>query len=307
MPFQFYCPQGHLLEGHESQMGQQSQCPMCGAVFVVPMMQQQAPAGWTPGYGQPGMAPGYPGPMPGAMGYQGAPGYQPMPGYQGPSPGYPGGQGYAPGAAFPGMEYQGQPSPGFAPASEPTGFAGVQTGPAMQTAPAAESSFPGVSTGPTIEIPQFNTEPSQTEKPTAAGNAEAAPPAEPEKKEPRIVRIPCPQGHELQTPMEMIGQDVLCPFCSTQFHLKYEDSIEFKQEQAELQRRREEHLNRTALKWAIIAAVVVVLGILTMIIYLAATAPSETTPSTPPANTQTVEEEPAQPADENSATEDEVP
>ncbi|HEX4148736.1 MAG TPA: hypothetical protein VHY20_07105 [Pirellulales bacterium] len=43
MPFQFYCPQGHLLEGHESQMGQQSQCPLCGSVFLVPMLPQSAP------------------------------------------------------------------------------------------------------------------------------------------------------------------------------------------------------------------------------------------------------------------------
>ena len=44
MPFQFYCPQGHLLEGHESQMGQQSQCPLCGSMFLIPMLPQPAAA-----------------------------------------------------------------------------------------------------------------------------------------------------------------------------------------------------------------------------------------------------------------------
>jgi hypothetical protein len=51
MPFQFYCPQGHLLEGHESQMGTPGQCPMCGSMFVFPQMAGGgAPA---PQYGAP--------------------------------------------------------------------------------------------------------------------------------------------------------------------------------------------------------------------------------------------------------------
>ena len=51
MPFQFYCPQGHLLEGHEAQMGQQGQCPMCGAMFMFPVL------GGQPGAAMPGMQP----------------------------------------------------------------------------------------------------------------------------------------------------------------------------------------------------------------------------------------------------------
>src|SRR5688572_15634688 len=43
MSFQFLCPQGHLLEGIESQMGQQCQCPICGTAFIVP-----SPAGYSP-------------------------------------------------------------------------------------------------------------------------------------------------------------------------------------------------------------------------------------------------------------------
>jgi hypothetical protein len=56
MPFQFYCPQGHLLEGHESQMGTPGQCPMCGAMFVFPQMSGSAPPQQqygTPQYGGP--------------------------------------------------------------------------------------------------------------------------------------------------------------------------------------------------------------------------------------------------------------
>ncbi|MGC3971734.1 MAG: hypothetical protein QM775_31645 [Pirellulales bacterium] len=36
MPFTFYCPQGHLLEGQESQQGTQGRCPTCASVFVFP-------------------------------------------------------------------------------------------------------------------------------------------------------------------------------------------------------------------------------------------------------------------------------
>jgi hypothetical protein len=292
MPFQFYCPQGHLLEGHESQMGQQSQCPMCGMVFVVPVMQQQAPAapaGWMPGYGQPGAMPGYPGGMPGGMGYQG--GMQGGAGYPGMVPGapaYPGGQaGYPPAGAFQGAAAYPGMAPGYTPAPAEPGFPGVVTGPTI--------------TGPTNEVPQFQPEPQPPSEPAPAPAAEPVP----EKQEPRIVRIPCPQGHELQTPMDMIGQDVLCPFCSTQFHLKFEDSVEYKEEQAKLKQRREEQLNQAALKWSIIAAVVVVVGILAMIVYQVVTAPAEV-PISPPAATEPSDEEPTAPADETPA-EDEEP
>jgi hypothetical protein len=36
MSFTFYCPQGHLLEGNDSQQGTQGRCPTCASVFVFP-------------------------------------------------------------------------------------------------------------------------------------------------------------------------------------------------------------------------------------------------------------------------------
>src|SRR6185437_7497128 len=199
---------------------------------------QQVP----PGYGQP-PAPGYP-PMQPAGGYPGYPA-----GYGGAAPGY------------------GQPN-----------VEGAFAGPSGAAPPAG---FPGVNTQgypePSPDVPMIQTEsppqpPSGPAPEPEAPSASQPPPAE-EKKEPRIVRIPCPQGHELQTPMDMVNQEVLCPICATQFHLRYEDSVEFKQEQAELRRRKAEQLNTAALKWSIIAAAVVVVGILGMIIYLVARAP----------------------------------
>jgi len=275
MPFQFYCPQGHLLEGHESQMGQQSQCPICGGVFVIPLVPGMAPAqsGWapgvvppSPGYYPPWGSPGAPGAHLGCPNYPGAfppgaypPGAYPA-GYAGGStpggaqpwagceygPGHPA---YAGGAAA--MQPGGAPYPGAAPAdSLPAPFADFQ----IQTEPAAA----------TAEVAA-----------PAAAPEEPKPEPAPETQVPRVVRIPCPQGHELQTPMDMVQQDVLCPICGTQFQLRYEDSLEFKEEQAELRRRKAERVNQVALKWSIGAAVVVVLGIIGMLIYLLFTAPPE--------------------------------
>ena len=34
--FQFCCPQGHVLQGELSQVGQLVQCPMCGSSFLIP-------------------------------------------------------------------------------------------------------------------------------------------------------------------------------------------------------------------------------------------------------------------------------
>ena len=283
MPFQFYCPQGHLLEGHESQAGQQSQCPLCGAVFVMPggaMPQAGVPAQQAP---WPGYAPGYPPqPMPGypPPGFgQPAPGFgqpaqaygpQGAPAYPGAYPGYPPGYGGAPGQPVgvpPGYGQQPMEPGPFGPQGLPA-FAGHPAASMPETS--ASNQEPALPTIRTEEEPTGAAAPAAPSQPSAP----AAKPEE-EKKEPRIVRIPCPQGHELQTPTDMLNQEVLCPICSTQFHLRYEDSVEFKEEQAEQRRRKAEQLNQAALKWSIIAAVVIVLSIVAMVIYLAVRTPAD--------------------------------
>ncbi len=276
-------------------MGQQSQCPICGGVFVIPVAAGMAPAqpGWAAGY--PPQTPGYypQGPAgPAYPGYPTYPGAFPPGGY--PPGAYPGG--YA-GGPMPGAA---QPWPGQEPAPGQPAFSG---GPAVVQPDGMASAAPPA---PFTDF-QVQTEPAPTPVEAAAVAApaeEPKPEPPPEKQEPRIVRIPCPQGHELQTPMDMVQQDVLCPICNTQFHLRYEDSIEFKEEQAELRRLKAERMNQVALKWSIGAAIAVVLLIAGMMIYLAFTAPAE--PSLNPPD-QPAAEEPASnsqtpaPADANSA------
>src|SRR6188474_1604039 len=140
MPFQFQCPQGHLLEGDESQAGQQCHCPTCGMLFIIP---------------QPIAAP-----------------------------------------AVAGVPFQfGERLEGIAgaPASDPAGD---------PSAPYVPEEAPAVATAPVSPM--------------------AAPP------EPELLHIPCPNGHELETPVEMLEQEVLCPQCNAQFRLRRKDSVEFK-------------------------------------------------------------------------------
>ena len=76
-----------------------------------------------------------------------------------------------------------------------------------------------------------------------------------------IVHIPCPSGHELETPREMLGQEALCPYCNKQFRLRLEKSLEYIREEAEKQRREDLKLSRTWIKISIVLTTLVVLGL----------------------------------------------
>ena len=115
MAFQFCCPQGHVLQGELSQVGQLFQCPMCGSNFLIPppSMDPAAAGSQGPGGGffqgagtwSGGNAPGpsFPtqGPMPGMMPPQGMPpqSMPTMPG--GPMPGGPMSAGPMSGGSYP--------------------------------------------------------------------------------------------------------------------------------------------------------------------------------------------------------------
>lgn len=177
MPFQFYCPQGHLLSGEPAQSGQTCQCPICQMMFIIP----QAP---------------------------------------------------------------GMPQPGPQPYADPNQF------------PAQFSPAP-------VESPQATVVGEMTSE-TAEAPAEEAP-AEPAEEE--LIHIPCPNGHELETPKDMVGQDVMCPHCEVQFRLKFEDSIEYKEKRRKEHEHREHIWGKRALQWAIVAAVLVVLSLVGMIVF----------------------------------------
>lgn len=91
------------------------------------------------------------------------------------------------------------------------------------------------------------------------------PPAEPE-----LLHIPCPNGHELETPLDMLEQEVLCPQCNAQFRLRKKDSVEYKRKQEEADRLKEIKSGNFWLNVAIVAAVLVgllVVGLVAMTIF----------------------------------------
>ena len=77
-----------------------------------------------------------------------------------------------------------------------------------------------------------------------------------------LLHIPCPNGHELEVPLDMVGQRAMCPHCGVEFRLRQEKSVEYIRQQELIDRKRGEFWFRLA----IIAAGVVVAGLLIMIL-----------------------------------------
>jgi len=177
MAFQFRCPQGHLLQGEDSQIGQQSECPFCHTQFLVP-----APPG----------------------------------GQQGPAH---------------------QQPPEQLDDELPTEWQ------------------PGLSVGESIGRSLGE------DAPQISGNLFQQPAAEQRD----IFHIPCPKGHVLETPRDMLGQYAQCPYCRAEFKLRLQDSREYQAEIEKKQERREEKLGKLWMNWAIAAALVVVFAVIIMV------------------------------------------
>jgi hypothetical protein len=73
-----------------------------------------------------------------------------------------------------------------------------------------------------------------------------------------LVHIPCPEGHLLETPSEMLGEEALCPFCHAQFSLLWESSLEYKNQRLKQSERDKERRARRWLYGAIAAWAVLV-------------------------------------------------
>ena len=81
----------------------------------------------------------------------------------------------------------------------------------------------------------------------------------------QVLHIPCPNGHELETPPDMLNEDVMCPHCGVQFTLRERDSREFKRKRRDKRDREEHETGQKWFTWAIVIAVVVAIGLITMI------------------------------------------
>ena len=184
MTFQFLCPQGHLLQGEESHMGMQCQCPQCGVNFIIPTVQgaQQLPAVET--------------------------------------------------AAAPQA-----PQIDLPPLDQDDGLS------AAGGAAAASGGLDALEAAP-----------------IDTGDLDAAAVGE------TLLHIPCPNGHELEVPMDMVGQRAMCPHCNVEFRLRQEKSAEYIRQQEVLDRKRAEFWFRLAIIAAgVVGAVLFVMILATMI------------------------------------------
>jgi len=83
--------------------------------------------------------------------------------------------------------------------------------------------------------------------------------------EPDVVHIPCPKGHLLETPPEMIGEDVMCPHCGVQFKLFAKNSVEHKRKKREEQERADYKSGKTWFTWAVVVVAAVAIALILMI------------------------------------------
>ena len=83
-------------------------------------------------------------------------------------------------------------------------------------------------------------------------------------KEEELFHIPCPNGHELEVPREMLEQTALCPHCNSQFKLRERDSVEAKRKKVIWEEQQEQQTSNTWLHWIVGISVAVLLFLLAL-------------------------------------------
>ncbi|MFO0901700.1 MAG: hypothetical protein U0939_01800 [Pirellulales bacterium] len=110
--------------------------------------------------------------------------------------------------------------------------------------------------------------PEQTAAPEAASEPEPTPAVSFDptgQSSQTLLHIPCPKGHELEVPRDMLDQFVECPQCGEQFHLRERNSVEYKKKRADELERKWERRGQLWLNWSIAIAVMVILGLISLI------------------------------------------
>jgi hypothetical protein len=142
--------------------------------------------------------------------------------------------------------------------------------PAVPAAPPAAAFAPAYASYLPTQVATTST-PTGSAEPPACSFSAAKPASTPafipgKPSEPELLRIPCPNGHELETPPDMLDQEVLCPTCRAQFRLRRRDSVEFKRKKEMEEKLRLEKVGNLWLNWAIAAVVLVVIGLVALVV-----------------------------------------
>ena len=227
---QFRCPNGHLLGSTPAQVGQQMACPMCGTVFLVPHLPgQEPPAAFSP-------------PQQGQPQADQVNARPPNPVVPSTKPNTM----FAPPLAADPLGAN-QTDMGLSPAGDGMddavlGLGNEEWGAGDALDDAADplhlgaSSFPG----PAIDI----------------GNKNPSP----------VLHIHCPNGHQLETPREMLAQEAMCPHCGVQFELKESQSVEAKSKREKELDRQWNRIGNRWLTWSITVVIIVVLTLFVLIV-----------------------------------------
>ena len=240
MNFQFYCPQGHLLQADSASAGSIISCPICGTQFIIPA----APVQPVTAVVVPAVTP---------------PPVQPP----------------TQSAAQPAA----QPSETAQPEENDLNFAAkgrrksvksanldsLLEGAEASSSPAAEEDDPlanmtrrkAYKPGP--KQATFSTEETKEMLSSATKKKKKA-------EELDQFRIPCPNGHVLDVDKEMLGERVQCPVCRAVYDLKLENSLEYIKEKKEEEELEEARLGKIWIQRAIIAGILALLFIIIMIL-----------------------------------------
>jgi len=234
MTFDFHCPQGHPLSAEISQQGRRIHCPQCGAQFAIPFLHQHGPHETA---AAPNAADSWnPGPSAG----QAANPFVPAA-----PPGWP----LSPPPPPSATEHIPSPFDFASPLPPPVTEQRVPAFPFLQPNANAEPSYYGVN-----QLSRDVTAP-----------PEAIIEPDPESAIPLVHEIPCPKGHILEAPHELLEQYVLCPVCNTRFRLKYKNSLATRRKYEQEMEARDAQSGAFWLKAAIGLAVIVVAGLIFMI------------------------------------------
>jgi uncharacterized Zn-finger protein len=218
MSFPLYCPNGHLLQGDPSTIGQSCQCPYCGTAFVVSQPEPPADAE-LPFAELVAEKPDDPIPLPF-------------------DPNEP--------RSLPFDLSDGLPT---SPESPPLiSIPGIN-------APLAETPFPAAP-----EAGRWADGPARAQ---ALSNGAPIPNLQEEARA-KPIHIPCPGGHPLEVTREMLGEEAECPLCGKRFALRHDRSLEYRQRQASLQQKEDEHAGRVWLAWAIAVTITVLGGLIVL-------------------------------------------
>lgn len=126
--------------------------------------------------------------------------------------------------------------------------------PAAEPSPSPFPEFDPYETKRSARMPELPAEPEATPEPP-----DTAPPVVATESE--TLHIPCPSGHMLEAPAEMLDQEVVCPHCRVKFRLRRQDSQEYKQKKRVERARKEERKGQAWIIWAVVVLVAVLLGL----------------------------------------------